>query len=65
MEPSKMQAQTWCEGGIYLSVINLGIYILAYSLVLKIFKELVLIYNYGSQKHEKVKELGREPPVLS
>jgi hypothetical protein len=60
-----MQAQTWCEGGIYLSVINLGIYILAYSLVLKIFKELVLIYTYGSQKHEKVKESGREPPVLS
>jgi len=35
-----MQAQTWCEGGIYLSVINLGIYILAYSLVLKNFKEI-------------------------
>jgi hypothetical protein len=54
-----MQAQTWCEGGIYLSVINLGIYILAYSLVLKNFKELILIYNYGSQKHETVKKIGQ------
>ncbi len=33
--------------------------------VLKKLKELVLIYNYVSQKNETVKELGREPLVLS
>jgi hypothetical protein len=43
--------------------INLRI-IPTYSPILKIFKKSPLVYKHGSQKYGKVKELGKEPPVL-
>ncbi len=58
MEPSKCRLKPGVKVA-YTSRLSTWVYTLAYSLVLKNFKELVLMYNYGSQKHETVKKIGQ------